>query len=115
LCLFFTILISGMLHIPSAIVYFFLSSIMVFGNKYLINQWQFNYPIFLILTQILITLAGLLSINLKLNLFDTNDLFSKVKSLRYQLLTALFFSLHSITALKSLVGLNIPMYATFKR
>ena len=34
---------------------------------------------------------------------------------KYQFLTALFYSLHSITALKALTGLNIPMYATFKR
>jgi len=39
----------------------------------------------------------------------------QLDSYKYQFLTALFYSLHSITALKALTGLNIPMYATFKR
>lgn len=104
-----------MLHIPSAVVYFILSSVMVFGNKYLLDTWNFNYPIFLIFVQIIVTVFFLASSNRFLNLFNTRDFFKNIKSLKYQLLTALFYSLHSVTALKALVGLNIPMYATFKR
>lgn len=105
-----------MLHIPSAICYFFLSTIMVFGNKYLLNTWSFDYPITLILSQTLLTVFALYKakniFKIKIeNVFDSQH----ISSMKYQIFTALFYSLHSITALKALSGLNIPMYATFKR
>lgn len=105
-----------MLHIPSASIYFFLSSIMVFGNKYLINEWGFNYPVALISIQSILTLVSLYLIS-KYTSFIKIELFSIANSdkLYYQFLTALFYSLHSITALTALSGLNIPIYATFKR
>lgn len=106
-----------MLHIPSAASYFFLSSAMVFGNKYLLNAWNFNYPIALILMQTLITIAALYFVNnhAKIIVIKNIIISENFKDLKYQFLTALFYSLHSITALKALTGLNIPMYATFKR
>lgn len=107
-----------MLHIPSASVYFFLSSIMVFGNKYLLSTWEFDYPIALIILQSLLTLSMLHMFNDQFKLITVQSMFSKAnieQSLKYQFLTALFYSIHSITSLKALTGLNIPMYATFKR
>lgn len=107
-----------MLHIQSASVYFFLSSIMVFGNKYLLTTWEFDYPIALIVLQSLLTLTILHLFNEKFKLITLQNMFSRAnieESLKYQFLTALFYSVHSITSLKALTGLNIPMYATFKR
>ncbi len=111
-----------MLHISSAGSYFFLSSIMVFGNKYLLKTWNFNYPIALILAQTVLTIAVLYITNKYKKVIIINNLFNFKHSLKtlidnykYQFLTALFYSLHSITALMALTGLNIPMYATFKR
>ena len=105
-----------MLHMPSAISFFCLSTFMVFANKYLLITWEFDYPITLILAQSILTVSSLcmakkiVKINTEITLLSRN--FNLVK---YQAFTALFYSLHSITALKALSGLNIPMYATLKR
>lgn len=107
-----------MLHIPSATSFFFLSSMMVFGNKYLLTIWGFDFPIILIFIQTIVTLFSLYLVNRRLNIIKINNIFKEdfsIKNFKYQYLTALFYSLHTITALKALTGLNIPMYATFKR
>ena len=104
-----------MLHIPSAAAYCALSSVMVFLNKFLLNSYAFNYPIVLILLQTIITVCSLDAFNRYKRILNTKDVFKNVQTLKYQILTALFFALHSITALNALAGLNIPMYATFKR
>ena len=91
---------------------------MVFGNKYLLSTWEFDYPIALIILQSLLTLIILHWFNDQFKLITVGKMFSKSniqESLNYQFLTALFYSVHSITSLKALNGLNIPMYATFKR
>lgn len=118
-----------MLHLPSAIFYGLMSTIMVFSNKYLFSEWNFKSPIFLILVQMFSNLilifmynsSSKISHNLKI---DTNVKklvkvdskianHSNILSLRF--LIAIFYSLHSVLSLKALSGLNIPIYIMFKR
>ena len=101
-----------MLHIESAICYGVLSSIMIFANKYLLDYWAFNYPIFLVLAQIFVTVLIAFVYDKGL-IYELN--LNKIQENKYYFLIAFFYSLHSITALKALKGLNIPIYATFKR
>ncbi|CAF0859683.1 unnamed protein product [Brachionus calyciflorus] len=118
-----------MLHFPSAIFYGAMSTIMVFSNKYLFSEWNFDCPIFLILVQMFSNLALIftynsidkLSHNLKIdtslhkiiNYDSDNPVVTKLFNLR--IFIGLFYSLHSVLSLKALSGLNIPIYIMFKR
>lgn len=114
-----------MLHFQSAIFYGFMSTLMVFSNKYLFSIWHYNSPIFLILIEMITNLALIIWLNrtnflsreFKVDteikqLFDVKKNPSKCK---LQFLIALFYSLHSVLSLKALSGLNIPIYIMFKR
>lgn len=116
-----------MLHLPSAIFYGSMSTVMVFSNKYLFSQWNFNSPIFLILVQMFSNLLLIFLFNYSPKIsqnfkIDTNikklfqfDYKNKSKVFNLRILIALFYSLHSVLSLKALSGLNIPIYIMFKR
>ncbi len=115
-----------MLHIKSAAFYWLLSTIMVFLNKNLMNNWNFNYPLFLITTEMTLNTCSILVLN-NLNLIDFKSL-NRLKKLyeigefremifqyRYHFITSLFYCLHSVTALRALNGLSVPIYIILKR
>ena len=101
-----------MLHLPSATCYGILSSIIVFANKYLLDYWTFNYPVILALIQVILTIIVILL--LKKDLF-AELYFHRIFENKIYLFTAFFHSLYLITSLKALKGVNIPIYAAFKR
>jgi solute carrier family 35 protein len=110
-----------MLHIPSALFYAFMSILMVFGNKYLLSNWNFNNPVFLILIEMILNVGLILAVS-KSQLakasrvsIDLYAVFNLHGSTKYQYSIVVFYCLHSILSLKALSGLNIPMYIMFKR
>jgi solute carrier family 35 len=103
-----------MLHIRSVVCYGFLSFSMVFINKFLLDKWKFDYPIFLILTQMLMNICVVLATKMREKKF-TEIIDSIKKNIKYEILVAIFYSLHAVTALKALKNMNIPMYTIFKR
>jgi solute carrier family 35 protein len=103
-----------MLHIPSALFYSLTSIFMVFGNKFLLNYWNFDCIIFLILTELILNVICISVINYR----KGQGLFGfqiKNDRIKYQFLSAFFYCLHSVLSLKALDGLNIPVYTIFKR
>lgn len=103
-----------MLHIPSALFYSLTSIIMVFGNKFLLNYWNFDCIIFLILTELILNVLCISFLNYR----NGHGIFNfqlKRDHVKYQLLSAFFYCLHSVLSLKALNGLNIPVYTIFKR
>lgn len=111
-----------MLHFPSAILYGVASSLMMFSTKFLMNNWSFYCPVFLILIEMLLNVITIIIIGL-VNLFDiqivlnVKNIFelSVSSRLKYQVLIALLFSVHSVLSLKSLSELDIPIYIMFRR
>lgn len=103
-----------MLHLPSALFYAFMSIFMVFSNKYVISEWEFNNPICLILLEMILNVIIIHIISRKssisLNLGVQLESYSK-----YQYLIVIFYCAHSVLSLKALSGLNIPIYVMFKR
>ena len=133
-----------MLHVPSALFYGFISTFMVFGNKYLLSVWSFRYPITLILLEMSLNMICISFYNAKfkspsksikfspsnVNLnTDGNNNQNSIKITMspepepesrstkrlYHILTAVAYSAHSVTSLKALSSMNIPMYVIFKR
>ena len=134
-----------MLHVPSALFYGFISTFMVFGNKYLLSSWHFRYPITLILLEMSLNMICIsfytnfksapktfktsqsnenlltdsnksqnsISINMPVEQPEPES--SRRTKRLYHILTAVFYSAHSVTSLKALSSMNIPMYVIFKR
>ena len=121
-----TVVAVKMLHVKSAALYWMLSTVMVFFNKNLMNIWQFNFPLFLITTEMLVNSVAVLgldyfrlvsfkSLNKLRTQVEKDGLLKAFSQFKYHLVVALFYSLHSVTALKALNGLSVPIYIILKR
>ncbi len=111
-----------MLHIKSAVLYWLISTIMVFFNKNLMHAWSFNFPIFLILFEMMINTATILALKatdtIKVKSLERLIYFFKGRRhfratlvyFKYHILVSIFYMLHSITALKALNGLSVSLY-----
>lgn len=111
-----------MLHLPSLVLYCCVSMFMVFGNKHLLNVWDFDCILLLVLTENFTnyTITSLL-IHFKRDKFaatSTNThkiIFKLFDTNMNEFLSAVFYCLNSVMSLKALDGLNIPIYTIFKR
>jgi solute carrier family 35 protein len=113
-----------MLHLPSLVLYCCVSMFMVFGNKYLLNVWDFDCILLLVLTENVTNyLITSLVINFKRDKYATASggpsthriIFKLFNIDSNEFLSSVFYCLNSIMSLKALDGLNIPIYTIFKR
>lgn len=115
-----------MLHLHSAASYWFTSTVMVFLNKNLMKSWSFNLPFFLVFAEMLFNTVSILTLS-KAGLIQVKSadrlkhflkprrFVSTLKFFRYQIITSMFYWIHSVSALKALNGLSVPMYIILKR
>jgi solute carrier family 35 protein len=113
-----------MLHVESAVFYGIMSTLMVFGNKHLLTNLNFNNPIFIVMTEMMLNVIVIIVLNrtvfskyidLKINTKTVYEFMQKPVTYKYHYLVILFYCLHSVLSLKALNGLNIPIYIMFKR
>lgn len=95
-----------------AIFYGFCSGSMNFLNKNVLSSWDFHYPRFLMLFQMIFLAIGI----------DLLKLFGVIRAHNYTLSLgkscwqiSLFFALNTTIALFALTGMNIPMYNAMRR
>ena len=96
-----------------------MSATMVFANKFLLNYWDFSYPMLIVSTELFlnalfISLFSYLKLIDKVN-FNSLHIVTEDSNGKYFMSAALFYLMHSITSLKALSKMNIPMYVIFKR
>jgi hypothetical protein len=108
-----------MLHIESAVFFGTMSTLMVFANKYVLTNLDFNYPIFLIMVEMILNVIVLVALNntvfnnypeFKIDTRTVNAFVQNPFAYRFHYLIVFFYSLHAVLSLKALNGLNIPMY-----
>jgi hypothetical protein len=115
-----------MLHVPSAVSFWFTSTVMVFLNKNLMKVWSFNLPFLLVFLEMLFNTISILLL-VKANIVQINSV-DKLKNLlkpsrflrtckyfRYQITTSMFYLFGSVMSLVALNGLSLPMYIILKR
>ncbi len=100
------------LELLAAVGYGTCSVGMTFVNKALLATFSYNYPFFIMTTQMLFTMV----------LFDALRVFNVLDIPAYSLargrsflFPSLFYGLHSVLALSALTNMNIPMYSLLKR
>jgi solute carrier family 35 protein len=113
---------SKMLHVQSALLYGIMSTGMVFANKILLTKIKFNFPIVIIFVEMcihfsVISLLGKMQVlkNIDFNIIKMITSTEKKNHGKYLVLSVVFYILHSLSALKALSKMNIPMYVIFKR
>ncbi|XP_072165654.1 uncharacterized protein [Diadema setosum] len=96
----------------AALFYGVCSGSMSFFNKLLMNTYEFNYPVVIMLCQMSFTVAILKFLHVlgRLELPGYGG-----ENARRCLLPSLFYILNSTFALSALSGMNIPMYNVLKR
>lgn len=115
-----------MLHFKSAAVYWSMSTLMVFVNKNIMTTWHFNFPLFLVSLEMIITIVTVIilansriinfpAINKLRNFLSPHQFFRTLDYFKYPILTSLFYTLHSVISLRALNGLSISMYIILKR
>ncbi len=100
---------------------------MVFFNKNLMHVWSFNFPVFLILFEMALNIFGILVLKatriIQVTSLDRFKFFflgrrhfqATLLHFKYHIIVSIFYTLHSVTALKALNGLSVPMYIILKR
>ncbi len=100
-----------MLHLPSMLIYGFLSFSMAFLNKALFEITDFRYSLFVIFIQLLFVLVSFQILNyirlMPVPLITRNDMYSF-------LVPSIFFSLSTILSLQALMKLNVAIYVVIK-
>ena len=95
-----------------ALVYGICSASMAFANKAVLSTYSYNYPVFLVTVQMIVTivileiLRGVSITNLPGYTLDRGRTF---------FFPSLFYALNSVLSLSALSGMNIPMYGMLKR
>ena len=104
--------LENMGHLLAALAYGFMSVFMTFVNKTMLDTYKFDYPFFIMLSQMVFTVI----------IFELLRLAGVIKLHSYTLargksffLPSLFYGLHSVLALSALTNMNIPMYSLMKR
>ena len=99
-------------HLAVAFAYGFCSVFMTFVNKTMLDTYEFDYPFFIMLSQMVFTVV----------LFEVLRLAGVLKLHSYTIvrgrsffMPSLFYGLHSVLALTALTNMNIPMYSLMKR
>lgn len=102
-------------HVPalsSAVVYGAISLSIGFLNKAVVSEYEFNFPLFILGCQMMLTLCVL-------EILQLSGKFSlpviTFASIRMFALPSFCYSLHATLSLVALEGMNIPMYAAVKR
>lgn len=95
-----------------AVVYGLSSASMAFANKALLTTYHYDFPIFIVVAQMVASIIALES----LRLTGRIDLpaFSLDRGWSFFLPTV-FYSINAILSLWALSGMNIPMYGIMKR
>jgi len=100
-----------MLHLPSMIVYGFLSFSMAFLNKALFEISDFRYSLFVILIQLLFVVVSFHLLAyfqfISKPTFTTNEM-------SIFLVPSIFYSLSTILSLQALMKLNVAIYVVIK-
>ena len=99
-------------QLTTAVFYGFCSGSMNFLNKNVLSSWDFHYPRFLMLFQMIFLAIGIDLLKLTGVLRAHNYTLSLGKSC-WQI--SLFFALNTTIALFALTGMNIPMYNAMRR
>ncbi|GFT22845.1 hypothetical protein NPIL_274731 [Nephila pilipes] len=98
--------------IGSAILYGICSTSMAFANKTVITSYSFDFPFSIMACQMILCILFLEALRI-------NDIINipkySLKMGRSFFWPALFYAIHSITALYALGGMSIPMYIAVKR
>ena len=95
-----------------AITYGCTSASMAFINKAVLTTYKFDFPIFLVVTQMLV--AVIVLEGLRLTNIISLPKYTLERGYSF-FLPSLFYALHSVLALWALSGMNIPMYGVLKR
>lgn len=95
-----------------AILYGLTSASMAFVNKVVLTSYHFNYPIFLVVVQMLVSIIALETLRVTGLISLPSYSLERGRSF---FLPSLFYALHSVLALWALSGMNIPMYGVLKR
>lgn len=98
--------------IGSAVLYGICSTSMAFTNKTVITSYSFDFPFFIMACQMIICIIFLET--LRINEMICIPKYS-LKLGRSFFWPALFYAIHSVTALYALGGMSIPMYGAVKR
>ena len=85
---------------------------MALMNKAVLNTYSFNYPMLLVLCQMIFTVTLLEFLRLTNQI--TLPKFTLARS-RSFLVPSIFYGIHSVLSLTALSGMNIPMYGVIKR
>ena len=95
-----------------AFLYGLCSLSMALMNKAVLNTYSFNYPMLLVLCQMVFTVTLLEFLRLTNQI--TLPKFTLARS-RSFLVPSIFYGIHSVLSLTALSGMNIPMYGVIKR
>ena len=95
-----------------ALTYGTISTSMAFINKMVLSTYQFNYPIFLMVAQMLTSTLILEALRLT-NLIQLPK-FTLERGWKF-FFPSLLYAIHCVMALWSLGGMSIPMYSVLKR
>ena len=103
---------TGMSSFLAAFLYGTCSVLIAFINKLLMTTFAFDYPVFIMASQMLFTIV----------ILEILSFFNKVNMPKYTLergkmfaLPALFYGLNSVLALSALSHMNIALYGVLKR
>lgn len=103
----------GCLPVLAAALFYGLTSLgMNFLNKAVLSPYQFNFPMYLLTVQMVVTITALEI--LRVTRVVTLETYSWNKGRRF-LPVSVFFLLHCSLSLAALEGMNIPMYGALKR
>lgn len=95
-----------------AFIYGLSSASMAFANKAILTGYKYDYPIFIVITQMLVSIIGLELLRLTGRI--TLPAFTIERGWSF-FLPSVFYTLNSVLALWALSGMNIPMYGVMKR
>jgi len=98
--------------ILSALFYGFCSLSMNFLNKAILSSYSFNYPFFIMASQMFVTI---LVIQIIKNFSSSSITHYSINEGKKVASASLCFLLHTTLSLAALEGLNIPMYGAIKR
>lgn len=85
---------------------------MALMNKAVLNTYSFNYPMILVLCQMIFTVTLLEFLRLTNQITLPKFTLARGRSF---LVPSIFYGIHSVLSLTALSGMNIPMYGVIKR
>ncbi|PRD29286.1 UNVERIFIED_CONTAM: UDP-galactose/UDP-glucose transporter 7 [Trichonephila clavipes] len=98
--------------IGSAVLYGICSTSMAFANKTIITSYSFDFPFFIMACQMMLCILFLETLRINSIVFIPKYSMKLGRSFFWP---AMFYAIHSVTALYALGGMSIPMYVAVKR